>query len=250
MIQVQSVSFHHGSKPILQDITLTLPKGGITALVGANGAGKSTLLSLIARLTKLQSGRIFVDDLEIGKCPTDALAKRLAILPQSSDIAPRLTVRDLIGFGRFPHHKGRVTPQDRAKVEEAIATFALEDLADRQLDTLSGGQRQRAQVAMTFAQDTDYLLLDEPLNNLDLAASRALMQTLGRLAQVHGKTIVVVLHDLNFASRYADHIVALAGGQIRAEGRPAEVISPAFLEHVFATRAAVQMVDGQPLVVV
>lgn len=250
MIQIDSVSFQHGNTPVLKDISLTLPKGGITALVGANGAGKSTLLSLIARLTPLQSGRITVEDLTIGASPTDVLAKRLAILPQSNDIAPRLTVRDLVSFGRYPHHKGRASTEDDAKVEQAIAEFQLEDLANRQLDTLSGGQRQRAQVAMTFAQDTDYVLLDEPLNNLDLSASRALMQTLERLTRDHGKTVIVVLHDLNFASRYAHQIVALSKGKIAAQGTPAEVLSTPFLEQVFGTTAEIAMIDCRPMVVV
>lgn len=248
MIRITDVSFAHGAQQVLNKVDLTLEKGGITALVGANGAGKSTLLSLIARLTPLQTGHIQVDDMQIGQCATDLLAKRLAILPQSSDVAPRLTVRDLVGFGRYPHHKGRPGPVDADMVESALSEFDLHGLADRQLDTLSGGQRQRAQVAMTFAQDTDYLLLDEPLNNLDLAASRALMQTLQRLAHDHGKTIIVVLHDLNYASRYADQLVALHQGQIAAQGHPAAVLAPDFLETVFATRAEVQILNGRPMV--
>lgn len=248
MIRIEGVSHAHGATPILTDISLTLPPGGITALVGPNGAGKSTLLGLVARLIPLQTGRIRVGDLAIGACPSDALARTLAILPQMSDMAPRLTVRDLVGFGRYPHHKGRPGRDDRRKVDEAIALFSLADLAHRPLDTLSGGQRQRALVAMTFAQDTAYLLLDEPLNNLDIAASRALMRLLRRLAHDHGRSIVTVLHDLNYAASYADHMVAMAGGRVVRTGPPAEIVTDAMVAEVFGTDAPVHRIGDRPVV--
>lgn len=229
---------------ILSDINLELAKGGITALIGPNGAGKSTLLSLIARLIPLQSGAITVDDLTIGSCASDVLARKLAILPQTAEIAPRLTVRDLVGFGRYPYHKGRAGPEDAKIVEQALARFGLNDLASRQLDRLSGGQRQRAQVAMIYAQNTDYVLLDEPLNNLDIAASRNLMALLQEL----GRTVVIVLHDINYASSYADQIVAMKDGRIQAVGTPAEVINAGLLADVFETQAPVHQIDGRPLI--
>ncbi|WP_439957623.1 ATP-binding cassette domain-containing protein [Paracoccus albicereus] len=204
MIRITDLSHNLGTSRVLHGIDLTIPKGQITALIGPNGAGKSTLLSLIARLDTPLSGRIDVDELQVGACPTDVLARRLAILPQTPEIAPRLSVAELVGFGRYPHHKGRPTPEDRARVSDAIALLSLDGLAHRSLDTLSGGQRQRALLAMTVAQDTDYLLLDEPLNNLDIAASRSLMTLLRRLCEDFGRTVVVVLHDINYASRYAD----------------------------------------------
>lgn len=197
MIRIEAVSHQIDGTQILSDVSLEIPKGGVSALVGPNGAGKSTLLSLIARLQKLQTGQIHVEDLNVAHCPSNALARRLSILPQSDDIASRLTVQELIGFGRYPYHKGRPQLEDLDKVEEALAAFQLTGLRTRQLDTLSGGQRQRALIAMTYAQDTDYLLLDEPLNNLDIAASRVLMQQLRILAAEKGRTIVIVLHDLN-----------------------------------------------------
>ncbi len=250
MIRIENVSFHYGDKPVLTNVSLKIPPSGVTALIGPNGAGKSTLLSLIARLNPLQSGQIVIDDLTVGTCKSHVLARKLAILPQSADISTRLSVRELVSFGRYPHHRGRPTSLDIKRVDEAISAFQLDDLQHRQLDSLSGGQRQRAQIAMTFAQDTDYILLDEPLNNLDIAASRALMKLLVQLAKRHGRTIVVVLHDINYASAYADHIVTMQNGQIAATGHPADVISEQLLSQVFSTDASVLQHKGQPVVCV
>ncbi|WP_394197730.1 iron ABC transporter ATP-binding protein [Litoreibacter albidus] len=244
MIKVSHVTHRIGGATILSDVSVELAAGGVTALIGPNGAGKSTLLSLIARLIPLQSGSITVDDLTIGACPSDVLARKLAILPQTADAAPRLTVRDLVSFGRYPYHKGRGTEEDAQIVAQTLHRFGLNDLAGRQLDTLSGGQRQRAQVAMIHAQSTDYVLLDEPLNNLDIAASRSLMRMLRAL----GRTVVIVLHDINYASSYADQIVAMKDGRIHAVGTPADVVTEDLLADVFGTRATVHQIDGRPLV--
>lgn len=165
-----------------------------------------------------------------------------------NELAPRLTVRELVSFGRYPHHKGQPDPADHTKVSEAIALFDMDALADCPLDTLSGGQRQRAQVAMTYAQDTEYLLLDEPLNNLDIAASRALMQLLRELAHSHGRSILVVLHDLNYAAAYADHIVAMAAGRIVRAGPPVEIVTADMVREVFATDAEVHRVGDRTFV--
>lgn len=248
MITVKDLSYSLGGKDILQDINLKIPKGEITALVGPNGAGKSTLLSLIARLDALQSGIVTVGDLIIGDCSNRDLAKNLSILPQMAEQTPRLSVRELISFGRYPYHLGRPGAKDRTKVDEAITLFKLEEISDQPLDHLSGGQRQRAQVAMTFAQDTDYVLLDEPLNNLDITASRSLMKLLRNLCEQHAKTILIVLHDINIASRYADRLIALRDGQVVAEGEPRHVVSDAFLHDVFCTDAEVHLIGGIPFV--
>ena len=250
MIRVDAISHAIGGAPILSDVTVDLPKGGVTALIGPNGAGKSTLLSLIARLMPLQAGRIEVDGQSVGDTPGDEMARRLAVLPQSSEIAPRLSVEQLVGFGRYPHSKGRLTEACRARIGQAIARFELEPFRHRMLDTLSGGQRQRALIAMTYAQDTDYLLLDEPLNNLDIAASRSLMQHLREMAEADGKTVVIVLHDVNYASAYADRIVALKAGRVVAEGAPGEIVNDGLLREVFGTDARVDMVGGRPVVMV
>ncbi|WP_299927047.1 ATP-binding cassette domain-containing protein [uncultured Pelagimonas sp.] len=248
MISISGVSYRYGSAPILEDLTLEIPKGGITALVGANGAGKSTLLGLVARLMPLQSGAVNVDGLNVTTTKSDVLARKLAILPQASEAAPRLTVRELVGFGRYPHHKGRPGPQDVAHIQNALEAFDLVALADRPLDSLSGGQRQRAQVATTFAQDTEYVLLDEPLNNLDIAASRSLMALLQGLTRDHGRTIVTVLHDINYACAYADHMVTLVDGTLGPCGAPRDIVSQDLLTQIFNTDANVIRHENRVLV--
>jgi iron-siderophore transport system ATP-binding protein len=250
MIAIKDLSHSFGAAPVLTDITLDIPRGGITALVGANGAGKSTLLSLIARLIPIQTGQIKVDDLTVGDCPTDELARKLSILPQTNEIAARLTVQELISFGRYPHHKGRPSSYDKEVVQTAITAFDLNSLAHRSLDTLSGGQRQRAQIAMIYAQETGYLLLDEPLNNLDIAASRSLMQLLQNLARKYDRTIVTVLHDINYASAYSDHIITMKAGRVHSTGAPSKIVNSDMILDVFDTNADVQTLNGQPVVCV
>ncbi len=250
MIGIESVSHRVAGQQVLADISLRIETGGVVALVGPNGAGKSTLLSLIARLQPLQQGRITVEGLEVGRAPDDDLARVLAILPQDLNVASRLTVRDLIGFGRYPYHKGRPSEADRAFVERAVVAFDLGDLAERPLDTLSGGQRQRAFVAMTYVQDTAYLLLDEPLNNLDIAASRALMARLRGLADNQARTIIVVLHDINYAAAYADRIIAMKGGRVAADGPPDTIVHTGLLRDVFDTDAKIGRLAGRPVVLV
>lgn len=245
MIEIDGVSHGYGATPVLRDISLTLPKGGVTAMIGPNGAGKSTLLSLMARLMPLQSGRIAFDGRDVARTPSRELARLLAVLRQDTVLGTRLTVRDLVGFGRYPHCQGRPGAADRAAVEEAIGQFDLAPLAHRFLDELSGGQRQRAFVAMTFAQATDYLLLDEPLNNLDLTHARALMRRLRRLADDHGRTVVIVIHDINYAAAWADRIVAMREGRVTAFGPPEEVIRPDVLEALYGDRIEVTRHQGR-----
>ncbi|MBP1806349.1 ABC transporter ATP-binding protein [Rubellimicrobium aerolatum] len=247
MIEILGVSHAISGRPILSDVTLRLPSGGVTALIGPNGAGKSTLLSLMARLQKLQAGRISFDGLDVTRTPTDRLALKLAILRQDTVFGARLTLRDLVEFGRYPHHRGRPGSGDRAKVEQALALFGLHDLGDRYADEVSGGQRQRALVAMTFAQETDYLLLDEPLNNLDMAHARHLMRTLREVADRHGRTVVVVIHEVNYAAAHADRIVALKEGRLAFEGAPAEVLTEERLGALYGTPVPVRQVDGRPV---
>lgn len=233
MIEIKSVSLDREGQRVLDGIDLVLPRGGLTALVGPNGAGKSTLLSLAARLLPLQQGAIAIDGLPVGSTPGKVLAKKLAILRQDSGPPPRVTVREMVGFGRFPHSGGRMTADDKAMVEEALTRFELEGLASRSLDRLSGGQRQRVMVAMTFAQGTDYILLDEPLNNLDMYHARQLMLELRRLADETGRTIVIVLHDINHASASADRIIAMKHGRIAADGTPQDIMRTEVLEAIY-----------------
>lgn len=247
MISITELSYSISGTPILEDINLTIPAGGITALVGPNGAGKSTLLSLIARLLPLGQGSITVDGLPVDKTPTRQLARRLAVMRQDPGVASRLRVRELVSFGRFPHHRGLPSAEDRNAVEEALDLFDLEDLAERFVDTLSGGQRQRARTAMAFCQGTDYLLLDEPLNNLDIFYARELMRTLRRVADERGRTIIIVLHDLNHAAVHADRVVAMRKGRIVADGPTLEVVVPDVLERVYGYRIPVELVQGRPV---
>ncbi|OIQ35735.1 MAG: ABC transporter ATP-binding protein [Roseobacter sp. MedPE-SWchi] len=250
MIRIRNVSHQIAGQSILQGVDLDIPQGGLTALVGPNGAGKSTLLSLVARLQTLQSGQIEINGRDLGQISHGDLAQLLAILPQVLTSTHRISVQDLVGFGRYPYSRGRLGPKDREIIADVLESFELQEIKHRFLDTLSGGQRQRAYTAMAWAQDTEYLLLDEPLNNLDIAASRSLMSRLKTLAAQQGRTIVIVLHDINYAAGYADHIVAMKAGRVETAGPPAEVVSEAFLRAVFDTDARVILEEERPLVVV
>lgn len=233
MIDIREVTKAYGETIVLDKVSLSLPAGGLTALVGPNGAGKSTLLSVAARLLPIDSGSITVDGLDVTRSPSDALARKLAILRQENTITPRLTVAELVGFGRYPHSKGRPTPEDRDKIEAAIRYAGLEGLATRQLDELSGGQRQRAFIAMVLAQDPDCLLLDEPLNNLDMKHGVEMMRLLRRAADELGKTVLCVLHDINFAACHADTIVAMKAGRILYAGPPAGMMQRDILRAIY-----------------
>ncbi len=248
MISVSDVRFCAKGTVILDGVSVTIPKGRFTALIGPNGAGKSTLLKILGRLETAQQGRVEVDGCDVTSTPTQVLALKLAILGQQNHVASRLRLSELVGYGRWPHHLGRPRARDHAAVDEALEVFELKDLADRFLDEVSGGQAQRAFLAMTFAQDTDWLLLDEPLNNLDMGHSRALMETLSKLVNVHGKSVVSVVHDVNFAAAWADHVIAMNAGKIVAAGSPREVLLPRRLGELFDITVSVIEVDGRPMV--
>lgn len=245
MIQVESVAKHYGEKLVLDDVDVTIAPGGITALVGPNGAGKSTLLGVMSRLLSADSGSVSVDGMDVGRTDSKRLARHLAILRQDNALAVRLTVRDLVAFGRHPHSGGRLTTEDRRHIQQSLDYLGLGPLADRFVDEISGGQRQRAFVAMVLCQDTDYVLLDEPLNNLDMAHCVAILELLRRAADDLGKTIVIVLHDINAASAYADRIVAMSDGRIIAEGTPGEIMDPQRLEQIFGVAVDVRDIGGQ-----
>lgn len=233
MIEISHVHKAYGEQQIVDDVSLTLKAGGLTSIIGPNGAGKSTLLMMISRLIPMDAGHIRVDGMDVSRTPGDRLARRLSILRQENSITARLTVRELVTFGRYPHSKGRPTVEDKAHIDKAIGYLGLEKLENRFLDELSGGQRQRAFVAMVICQDTDYILLDEPLNNLDMKHSVAMMKLLRRAADELGKTIVIVMHDINFASCYSDMIVAMRKGKIIASGTPQAIIRPECLREIY-----------------
>ncbi|WP_376872648.1 ABC transporter ATP-binding protein [Albirhodobacter sp. R86504] len=247
MITLQNVSHAIGTTPILRDLTLTIPKGKITALIGPNGAGKSTLLSVIGRLADLQSGQILIEGDDVARTDSRTLARRMAILSQSNPLHSRLRVHELVAFGRWPHHQGRATAQDHAIVSQALEALDLAPLSNRFIEELSGGQRQRAFIAMSFAQQADWLLLDEPLAALDMAHARGVMAHLALLRDL-GRSIVVVLHDINHAAAWSDHIVAMKAGEIAAQGTPAEVCTAHALGQIYDMDLRVTEIDGKPLV--
>ena len=249
MIKIQNLSHQIHKQTILHNIHLTIPQGGITALIGANGAGKSTLLSLMARLKPLVSGSISYNGRDLASTPTAQVAKMLAILTQENSIHSRIAVRDLLLFGRYPYHQGQPTAEDQAIVDNALVEFQLQDLAHRYLTELSGGQRQRALIAMVFCQSTEYVLLDEPLNNLDMYYARNLMQLLHRLAHSQQRTIIVVLHDINMAAAYADHVVAMKQGQVLFSGCPDEVFTVPNIQAAFNMEVDVLDYKGKKWIV-
>jgi len=230
-------------------VDLQIPAGGLTALIGPNGAGKSTLLTMIGRLMGLDAGTIEIAGYDVTRTKSKDLAKIVSILRQENHFITRLTVRQLVAFGRFPYSQGRLTPDDERIIDEAIDFLTLRELEGRYLDELSGGQRQRAYVAMVLAQDTEFVLLDEPLNNLDMQHSVQMMKHLHRAARELGRTIVVVLHDINFAGHYADHICALKDGRVVEFGTPDEIMRDDVLTRVFDTPVRVIAGPDGPLAV-
>ncbi|MFV0373768.1 ABC transporter ATP-binding protein [Microbacterium sp.] len=242
MIELSAVEKRYDAEVSIGPVDLKLPVGGVTAMVGPNGAGKSTLLTMIGRLLEADAGSISVGGHDVSATRPRDLAKVVAILRQENHFVTRLTVRQLVGFGRYPHSHGRLTVVDDAIVDRAIDFLGLRLLEARYLDELSGGQRQRAYVAMVLAQDTDYILLDEPLNNLDMQHAAQMMRHLRGVAREFGRTVVVVLHDINFAAHYADRICAVKEGQVAAFGPPEEIMRDDVLSALFDT--PVQVIDG------
>lgn len=243
----------YGDRQIVSALDLTLPAGKLTVIVGANACGKSTLLRGLARLLTPSRGAVYLDGKPIHQMPTREVATILGVLPQSPIAPDAITVTDLVGRGRYPHQGWfrRWTQEDDAAVAQALAATDTLELAGRPVDELSGGQRQRVWIAMALAQETDLLLLDEPTTFLDINHQVEVLDLLTDLVKNRGRTIVVVLHDLNLACRYADHIVAMKSGRILAEGAPVEVISEAVVKDVFGmtSRVIVDPVSNTPMIV-
>lgn len=250
-ITTRRLTLAYEGNAVIQGLDLAIPKGQVTTLVGPNGCGKSTLLRGMARLLKPQQGTVYLEGHAMAHLPTKELAKRLGILPQSPSAPEGLTVRELVAQGRYPHQNWlkQWSREDELKVDVAIATTHLYEFANRPLDTLSGGQRQRAWIAMALAQDTDILLLDEPTTYLDLAHQIEVLDLLHDLNTQQGKTIVMVLHDLNQACRYADQVVALRSGVVYAQGTPQTVMTETLVRDVFGldSRIIRDPVVGTPL---
>lgn len=244
MIEIKGLSKFFGKKPVVEDVSVTIESGKITSFIGPNGAGKSTLLSMVSRLLDSDTGEVLLDKKDVKKLKSQDFAKRVAILKQSNFINVRLTIRELVSFGRYPYSKGRLTDEDNAKVDEALSYMNLTEIQHKFLDELSGGQKQRAFISMVIAQDTEYILLDEPLNNLDMKHSVQIMKILRKLVAELGKTVVIVLHDINFASVYSDRIVALKNGRLVKDGPTSEIINTNSLREVYDMTIPVQEQDG------
>jgi iron complex transport system ATP-binding protein len=243
---------YHRDRRIVDDLDLVVPDGAVTVLVGANGCGKSTLLRGLARLLRPQAGVVLLDGEDIARRPTRDVAVTLGLLPQTPVAPEGVTVADLVARGRHPHQRWyrQWGADDERVVTEALARAGVADLATVAVDELSGGQRQRAWIALALAQDTDLLLLDEPTTYLDLAHQVEVLDLVRGLQRDAGRTVVMVLHDLHLASRYADHLVALKDGRVVAQGPPREVVTAAMVQDVFGLRAAVipDPLTGTPLV--
>ncbi|MFO6423519.1 ABC transporter ATP-binding protein [Motilimonas sp. KMU-193] len=235
MIQLNQLSKFYRDKKVVDAADGQFERGKVTAIIGPNGAGKSTLLAMAARLTSRDNGNVIIDGKEIAQWDTRQLAKRLAVLRQANTLTMRFTVQELVAFGRFPYSHGRLTEQDNQVINSALTYLDLIELKHKYLDELSGGQRQMAFIAMVLAQDTDYVYLDEPLNNLDIKHSLQIMHVLQKMAHDMNKAVVLVIHDINFAACYCDHILALKQGKVVADGSVNEVFQADVLAAIYET---------------
>lgn len=238
-LYTEGLSIGYVDRLIVEDLNLSIPQGKITALVGANGSGKSTILKTMARIMKPRNGTVFLDGKSIHSQSTKEIAKELAILPQNPVAPDGLSVFELISYGRFPHQKGfgSLTKEDKKYIEWALQVTGMVDFYDRPVDQLSGGQRQRAWIAMALAQGTDMLFLDEPTTYLDMAHQLEVLKLLEHLNEEEKRTIVMVVHDLNHATRFAQHMVAIKTGRVVCEGSPSEVMTSEVLREVFGIEA-------------
>jgi len=235
----RELDISYDDRLIVEGLNMVVPEGKITALVGSNGSGKSTILKTMARIMKPKRGSVHLDGKAIHEQSTKEVARQLAILPQNPVAPDGLTVQELVGYGRYPHQKGfgSMSKQDKEVIAWAIHVTAMEQFRDRAVDQLSGGQRQRAWIAMALAQQTDILFLDEPTTYLDMAHQLEVLKLLQQLNTEQGRTIVMVVHDLNHATRYAQHMVAIKSGKVVAEGSPADVTTKDVLREVFGIEA-------------
>lgn len=245
MISMKSLTKVFGQTKVVDSASAEFEKGKVTSIIGPNGAGKSTLLSMASRLVNADGGEVLIDCKELSQWDTKELAKRLAVLRQANNITMRFTVREMVAFGRFPYSQGKLTEQDQQVIDKSIDYLDLTDIQHKYLDELSGGQRQLAFIAMVMAQDTDYVFLDEPLNNLDIKHSLQIMRNVGRLAHEMDKAVVVVIHDINFAACYSDTIIALKKGKVVAHGSVEEVIQADVLEAIYETPFNIIERDGK-----
>lgn len=246
-MQTNNLTKRYDGKTVVDDVNFTIPKGKVLSLIGPNGAGKSTVMGLLSRLIEADDGAVEFDGTPLKSWKSRELSKRLAILTQTNATEMKLTVRELVAFGRFPYSGSRLTPEDDAVIDRAIAYMELGEMEHRFLDELSGGQRQRAYIAMVIAQDTEYILLDEPTNNLDIYHATNMMKIVRRLCDELGKTVILVLHDINYAAFYSDYICAFADGKIAKFGTVREVINEKTLSDIYKVNFEIREVAGKPL---
>ena len=246
-MQVKELTKQYDGKTVVDSVTFEIPKGKVLSLIGPNGAGKSTVMGILSRLIARDAGLVDFEGRDIAKWRSKELSKRLAILTQSNNIQMKLTVRELVTFGRFPYSGGRTTPEDQRIIDQAISYMELEEFQDRFIDELSGGQRQRALIAMVIAQDTEYVLLDEPTNNLDIYHATNMMRTVRKLCDELGKTVILVLHEINYAAFYSDYICAFVNGKIAKFGTVEEVMTKENLSAIYQVDFEILKIEGKPL---
>lgn len=233
MFKINNVNKNYGFQKVLSEINLEIPQNKLTCIIGPNGAGKSTLLNAISRLIKVDKGDILIDSKNLKDWDKKELSKTLSIMKQLNNINVRLTIADLVAFGRYPYSEDRLTENDYQKINEALEYTGLSSIKDKYIDELSGGQKQRTYIAMTLAQDTEYILLDEPLNNLDIKHILEVMHLLKKLVEEQNKTIILVVHDINIASTFADYIVAMKNGEIIESGLTEDIINNEILYKIY-----------------
>ena len=248
-MNVVDVMKKYDGKVVVNSVSFEIPKGKVLSLIGPNGAGKSTVMGMISRLIAKDSGLINFEEKDLSKWNSKELAKKLSILTQHNNIQMKLTVRELVAFGRFPYSGNRLTMGDNEMIDKAIAYMELQEFENRFIDELSGGQRQRAYIAMVIAQDTEYVLLDEPTNNLDIYHASNMMRTVRALCDELGKTVILVLHEINYAAFYSDYICAFSNGKIAKFGTVEEVINKETLSEIYKVDFEIMYRDGKPLCV-
>lgn len=237
----------YDGKTVVDSVSFEIPKGKVLSLIGPNGAGKSTVMGMISRLIAKDAGVVKLEGKDLAKWKSRELSKKLAILTQHNNVQMKLTVRELVAFGRFPYSGSRLTAEDKEIIDKAIAYMELEAFEDRYIDELSGGQRQRAYIAMVIAQDTEYILLDEPTNNLDIYHASNMMRTVRKLCDELGKTVILVLHEINYAASYSDYICAFVNGKISKFGTVEEVITEENLSEIYKVDFKIIEVNNKPL---
>lgn len=249
MIKMKSIEKAYGNKIVLDNVNLEIKPGKFTAFIGPNGAGKSTLLSIMSRLSKKDKGLLMIKDKEIEAWSSGVLAKELTMLKQQLYYQMKLTVEELVAFGRFPYSHGCLTKKDQEKIDEAITYMDLQLFRKRMIDTLSGGQLQRVFIAMVLAQDTDIVLLDEPLNNLDIKQGISMMKILRSLVDDLGKTVIIVIHDINIASQFVDEMVAFKDGKVFCSGTPHHVMVKEILDNLYDMDLILDEINGNRICV-